>query len=111
MRSARFSVRQRPSVVQRPVNVVPSVRMPRWKRLADIALALLAMPMLVIATLVMSIVMAFVSPGPVFFYQERVGYLGRRFRCYKFRTMFVGADTRVHRAYCEKLIHSNHPWS
>jgi lipopolysaccharide/colanic/teichoic acid biosynthesis glycosyltransferase len=69
------------------------------------------MPVLIAVTLVLTIVMSFVAPGPVFFFQERVGYLGRRFRCYKFRTMFVGADTRIHRAYCEKLIHSSHPWS
>jgi lipopolysaccharide/colanic/teichoic acid biosynthesis glycosyltransferase len=85
--------------------------MPRWKRAVDIVLALAALPILIVVTVVMTIVMAFVSPGPVFFYQERVGYLGRRFRCFKFRTMFVGADSRIHRAYCEKLIHSTHPWS
>ena len=35
------------------------------------------------------------SPGPVYFKQERTGYRGRSFICYKFRTMRVnkGADT------------------
>lgn len=32
------------------------------------------------------------SPGPVFFRQERIGYLGRPFRMYKFRTMYVNAE-------------------
>nr|WP_319395769.1 sugar transferase [uncultured Desulfobacter sp.] len=32
------------------------------------------------------------SPGPIFFHQERTGYLGRRFRMIKFRTMVNGAD-------------------
>ena len=31
----------------------------------------------------------FTSRGPVFFKQKRVGYLGRKFWCYKFRTMQV----------------------
>jgi putative colanic acid biosynthesis UDP-glucose lipid carrier transferase len=31
------------------------------------------------------------SPGPIFFKQERTGYLGRSFYCYKFRTMRVNA--------------------
>ena len=32
------------------------------------------------------------SPGPVFFRQERVGYAGRVFRVFKFRTMTADAD-------------------
>lgn len=32
------------------------------------------------------------SPGPVFFRQERIGYLGRPFIMYKFRTMYVDAE-------------------
>ncbi|MBF0495772.1 MAG: sugar transferase [Deltaproteobacteria bacterium] len=33
-----------------------------------------------------------VSPGPVFFKQERVGLFGRKFTLFKFRTMVVGAE-------------------
>ncbi|WP_085535864.1 sugar transferase [Massilibacteroides vaginae] len=32
------------------------------------------------------------SPGPVFFRQERIGYMGRPFMICKFRTMYVGAE-------------------
>lgn len=32
------------------------------------------------------------SPGPVFFSQERIGYLGQPFRMYKFRTMYTDAE-------------------
>lgn len=34
------------------------------------------------------------SPGPLLFGQERVGENGRRFRCWKFRSMFVDAEAR-----------------
>lgn len=34
------------------------------------------------------------SPGPVFFSQERVGKNGRRFRIYKFRSMYVDAEKK-----------------
>ncbi len=35
------------------------------------------------------------SPGPVIFKQTRVGYRGRPFTLYKFRTMVVGADRQA----------------
>ncbi len=34
------------------------------------------------------------SPGPVFFAQTRIGKNGRRFRIYKFRSMYVDAEAR-----------------
>jgi len=34
------------------------------------------------------------SPGPVFFTQERVGKNGRRFKLYKFRSMYMDAEER-----------------
>ncbi len=34
------------------------------------------------------------SPGPVLYRAPRVGFKGRRFLCYKFRTMIVDADQR-----------------
>lgn len=32
------------------------------------------------------------SPGPVFFSQERIGYMGKPFLIYKFRTMYTNAE-------------------
>lgn len=34
------------------------------------------------------------SPGPIFFRQERIGYMGKPFMIYKFRTMYMGAEDR-----------------
>lgn len=34
------------------------------------------------------------SPGPIFFGQERIGENGRRFKCWKFRTMYIDAEER-----------------
>ena len=83
--------------------------MPAWKRATDIACCLLALPVFALITLVMVFVTKMVSPGPVFFKQLRIGYRQRRFMCYKFRTMFAGADSKTHQKHCEDLIHSNGP--
>lgn len=79
------------------------------KRILDIAFSLLAMPVLALITLMIAIIMKFVSPGPVFFLQDRVGHMGRRFKIYKFRTMSVAADTSGHQQYVTQLIGSNAP--
>jgi lipopolysaccharide/colanic/teichoic acid biosynthesis glycosyltransferase len=50
-----------------------------------------------------------VSPGSALFRQERIGHLGTRFYCIKFRTMKVNADTRVHREHLNQLMTSNRP--
>jgi exopolysaccharide biosynthesis polyprenyl glycosylphosphotransferase len=47
------------------------------------------------------------SKGPVFFRQERVGEAGQPFTMFKFRTMKVNADPRIHQEYVEKFIQSN----
>ena len=83
--------------------------MPSWKRVCDLACCIVALPVLAAAAAAAFVVMRLTSPGPVFFRQERVGYRGKRFHCYKFRTMRVGADTSVHQAHCDHLIRSNAP--
>ena len=56
-----------------------------------------------------AVVIRMVSAGPVLFKQERVGFLGRRFMCFKFRTMFMGSDTSTHRGHLDQLITSGAP--
>ena len=57
----------------------------------------------------MAIYLRFVSRGHILFKQERVGYKGSRFMCYKFRTMHVGADSVSHQGHLQQLIHSDAP--
>lgn len=49
------------------------------------------------------------SPGPVFYRQERVGYRGRRFMVFKFRTMKVNVETQTHESYLERLMATDAP--
>lgn len=44
--------------------------------------------------LILAPVMMAVSPGPVFFMQERIGRNGKRFKIYKFRSMYIDAEER-----------------
>lgn len=62
------------------------------KRILDVTLTLLALPFVLIIVLITAIAIKLDSPGPVFFAQERIGYNGRRFTVYKFRSMIVDAE-------------------
>jgi lipopolysaccharide/colanic/teichoic acid biosynthesis glycosyltransferase len=83
--------------------------LPAWKRGLDLAFCCAALPFFAAATFFITVLMSVASPGPIFFKQERVGYMGRRFRLYKFRTMHVGADTANHQVYFTSLMTSNLP--
>ena len=87
----------------------PRTGLPRWKRILDVALILLILPLLIPLIVLIAIVIRLVSTGPVLFQQERVGYLGRKFMCLKFRTMFVGSDTGIHQGHLNNLLNSDIP--
>jgi lipopolysaccharide/colanic/teichoic acid biosynthesis glycosyltransferase len=79
-------------------------RIPLWKRAIDIAGSLVAILLLSPLLLLVALLIKIVSPGPALFRQKRVGYLGRVFTMWKFRTMHVNADTTLHRNYLRELI-------
>lgn len=89
--------------------VTYSSPLPSWKRALDLTCCIAALPILAVCTLIMTIITKIVSPGPVFFRQERIGHQGRRFRIYKFRSMTLGADTSGHQSYYKSLIGNNAP--
>jgi len=68
--------------------------MPTGTRSLDVFCSMLALPVLAIGVLLMTVITRLVSPGPVFFRQERIGYRGRRFKIFKFRTMTVAPTQR-----------------
>src|SRR5208282_4399474 len=88
---------------------VPPTSVPRWKRLLDVSVVILAAPILLPLMVAVAILVRIVSEGPVLFRQERVGHLGQRFMCFKFRTMFVNADTNVHQGHLDHLMDSDAP--
>ena len=74
------------------------------KRALDVAIA--AVTLLVTAPLFAYIAVRIKldSEGPVFFRQPRLGKEMREFEALKFRTMTVGADAAVHRAYIAQTM-------
>ena len=82
---------------------------PRWKRTMDLVFVLLILPFVLPLAVLVAVLIRVVSPGPVLFRQERVGYLGRKFMCFKFRTMFIGAETTTHQGHLQHLMESDVP--
>ncbi len=82
---------------------------PTWKRGLDLGLLMLGLPIVLPLMLVVALVIKLVSKGPVFFKQQRIGYLGKPFTCWKFRTMRVDANQGTHREHVQQLIASNKP--
>jgi len=79
------------------------------KRILDVVGSALGLVLLLPVLAVVAVIIKLDSPGPIFFRQVRVGWEGRSFRIFKFRSMVVGAaragtaltvraDTRITRA-------------
>ncbi len=81
--------------------------LPWWKRSLDIlgstVLLLVSFPLMALIAAYIKLV----SPGPVFFKQKRIGYLGRPFVMWKFRTMRINAKVDSHQNHVSQLIHSD----
>lgn len=102
---------QKTSVEQ--IGVLPMVRLFREplsdverfiKRISDFGIATLVLLILSPVWLIISILIKFDSKGKILFRQERVGMDGRKFLCYKFRTMGANSDERLHREAYQKNI-------
>ena len=85
----RESKRRLPLAVKRAIDVLGST-----------ALLFVLSPILLVIVLAIKLT----SKGPVIFEQERLGHLGTRFKCLKFRTMYVNNDPKIHQEYVQRFI-------
>ncbi len=70
----------------------PSISYSIAKRFGDIIISFMVCVLILpILYLVLGLIIKLTSKGPVIFKQKRFGYLGRKFVCYKFRSMYQGA--------------------
>lgn len=65
------------------------------KRLFDMCFSLAVLVMASPIFFLCMVAVKLSSPGPVFYAHPRVGYKGRAFGCWKFRTMYQDAATRL----------------
>jgi exopolysaccharide biosynthesis polyprenyl glycosylphosphotransferase len=63
-----------------------------FKRFLDIVLCLIGLVLLIIPFALIALAIKLDSRGPVFFKQARIGQNGKRFACWKFRTMVKDAE-------------------
>lgn len=64
------------------------------KRLLDVIGGIVGLVLTAILTIFVAPAIMIESPGPIFFSQMRVGKNGRRFKIYKFRSMYMDAEER-----------------
>ena len=73
---------------------VSSLKMRAVKRMMDIIGAIVGLIVTGIVTVFLAPVLLVESPGPLIFSQVRVGLNGRKFKMYKFRSMYKDAEER-----------------
>ncbi|WP_243231852.1 sugar transferase [Microbacterium sp. CIAB417] len=102
--SSRLTDVAGPRVSLRQVEGLPliQVKIPTYegglhvlKRLLDVAVAAIALVPIALMAPLLALIIKLDSPGPVFFFQERVGRDGRTFRMVKFRSMRTDAEQRL----------------
>lgn len=100
-----------PSIEEAEVDRASSydARVPVWKRIFDIVCIVATVPFWLPIMIAIGLWVRIVSPGPIFFRQERVGYRRKPFRILKFRTMKVNVETVTHELHLERLMQSDAP--
>lgn len=68
-------------------SLIPGIVYAKVKRLGDVIVTILLLPLLLPLLLVVGLLVRLDSSGPVFFKQQRMGYRGKPFSMYKFRSM------------------------
>ena len=84
-------------------------RIPGWKSALDITCILLALPIWLPLMILLMVITRLASPGPIFYRQKRIGFGGRHFLIWKFRTMKVSAETCTHEHYFQELMKGDCP--
>lgn len=86
------SIQNIPTLMWHTIRINPSGLL--RKRILDYAVSSIGMIFMLITYPFIALAIKIDSPGPIFFKQPRMGQNGRIFHIYKFRTMYIDAETR-----------------
>ena len=78
-----------------------------WKRALDIVGGLIGCIFTGVLTLIICPMIYIKSPGPIFFTQTRVGKNGKKFKIYKFRSMYMHAEARKAELMAQNRVQSD----
>jgi len=85
------------SVLDEPMISISPEYLPTWQRIVkrgcDVVFSALAIVLLTPLYICLAIGVKKSSPGPIFYRQERIGYLGKPFNIIKFRSMCENAES------------------
>jgi undecaprenyl-phosphate galactose phosphotransferase len=79
-----------PGILRANIKHIPT------KRIFDVLFSLLIITFLSPIYLLIAFIIRLTSKGNIIFVQERIGRGGYSFKCFKFRTMYPDAETRLH---------------
>lgn len=68
-------------------SLIPGIIYAKVKRIADLAGSLILLPVVLPLLMLVGLAIRIDSPGPILFRQERMGYRGKTFTMFKFRSM------------------------
>ncbi len=99
----------RDTLSERGASETAFAQFPHWKRALDLTCIFLSLPLWLPLTVLAMLWIKVASSGPIFYRQERVGYRGNRFMIFKFRSMKVNVETKIHEHHLEHLIRADRP--
>ena len=78
------------------------------KRLMDIFGSITAILLFAPLFLLAAVLVKTTSKGPTIFRQERLGQFGKTFKLFKFRSMYVNNDNKIHQEFITRVIKGEH---
>jgi exopolysaccharide biosynthesis polyprenyl glycosylphosphotransferase len=85
------------SIFETPLIEINREIMPQWqqhtKRLMDVSVSFGIFFLFLPVFVILALMVKFSSPGPIIYRQERIGRNGKVFRIFKFRSMYIDAES------------------